>query len=153
MDPGGFGQAHRSPGSGSEDVIAVRGQAHHGGIDCVGGNAAGQQHPRPAAQDVIDRGDIGPDEQPGQRRLPASVAASVRPPQASQLASLPGDAKFPGHARPVGLMQAFRPMSAQGRLRDEGRNGSPGWSESESRPSPLRRCGFAQAARAGASDA
>jgi hypothetical protein len=81
--------------------------AGRGPVWRVGGNAAGQQHPRPAAQDVIDRGDIGPGEQPGQRRLPASVAASVRSPQASQLASLPGDAKFPGHARPVGLMQGF----------------------------------------------
>jgi hypothetical protein len=36
LDPGGRGQCAQVAGIGSEDVIPVRGQAHHGGIDCVG---------------------------------------------------------------------------------------------------------------------
>jgi hypothetical protein len=52
---GGFGQYVQAAGTGSEDVVAVGGQAHHGGVDGIKAAAAGQQHSGEAAQPVIDR--------------------------------------------------------------------------------------------------
>ena len=60
---------------GGEDVVAVGGQARHGGIDCVRLAAMAQQHPAPPARAVINRHQVGPGQQPGQRHLPASAAA------------------------------------------------------------------------------
>ena len=76
--PAAWASARKSPGSGGEDVVAISGQAHHGGIDRIGQTAASQQHARPPPQAIIQRSDVHPGQQPGHWRLklpPRSRAA------------------------------------------------------------------------------
>jgi hypothetical protein len=73
VDISGFRQGPQVARIGGENIVAVGGQAHHGGVNRIWLATAGQQQPRPAPQQVIDRCDIGPGEQPGDWHLAATA--------------------------------------------------------------------------------
>lgn len=96
VDLGGLRERAQVARIGGENIVAVRGQAHHCGVDRIRLAAAGQQHARPAPHLIIDRRDMNSGQQPGEFRLPPAATA----PDLGDY-SPAGDRRPPGQALPL----------------------------------------------------